>query len=320
MRSIFLGVAAVITFYTQAQTYPPQAGESGSTAIYKDDPLFVAWATGITVTRGYKDISNPGLGYVTAGEPEYALGPPTGEVVSLGDRGVAILTFDLPVKNGPGFDFAVFENGSSGYLELATVEISSDGIHYFKFSTHSLTQTLVQIGSFGTPAAENLDNIAGKYIGTYGTPFDISKAPNHPLLDKNSIKYIKITDVVGSINPQYGTPDNFGNMINDSFPTPFDAGGFDLQAVGVIHQATASVNALDEEPVIIYPNPFRDFLYIRNESGALLEVTVYDIYGKLWIHQERAISEIRTSVLPPGVYLLELKKESEKIIQKVIKK
>lgn len=320
MRGIFLSLSAVITFGIQAQTYPPQAGEAGSTAVHKDDPSFVAWATGITVTRGYKDISNPSIGHVTAGEPEYALGPPTGEVVSLGDNGFAVLTFNLPIKNGPGFDFAVFENGSAGYLELATVEISSDGIHYFKFSTHSLTQTLTQINSFGTPLAEHLDNIAGKYIGTYGTPFDISKAPNHPLLDKNNIKYVKVIDVVGSIDPQYGTPDNFGNMINDSFPTPFDAGGFDLQAVGVIHQASAAVNDVDKEPVIVYPNPFQDYLYVQNESGISFEITVYDIYGKLRIHQKKVSFEINTSVLPPGVYVLELKNASKKIIRKMIKK
>ena len=72
---------------------------------------------------------------VDFGEPEDATGMAgDGRVVSLGDGGVAILTFDTPLSDGPGPDFAVFENAFlETFLELAFVEVSSDDVNYFRF-------------------------------------------------------------------------------------------------------------------------------------------------------------------------------------------
>jgi hypothetical protein len=50
---------------------------------------------------------------------------------------------------------------------------------------------------------------------------------------------VRITDVVGSIDPRYWTRDSLGNLINDPFTTPFASGGFDLNGVGVINEAAA---------------------------------------------------------------------------------
>lgn len=310
----------LMTVQLTAQTYPPQAGQPGSTAIHKDSPLFVAWATGATVVRGYKNISNPALGYTSTGMPSYVVGPPNGEVVSLGDAGHAIVTFAKPISNGPGFDFAVFENGSVGYLELATVEVSSDGINFFKFPTHSKTSTETQIGMFGTPVAENLNNIAGKYIGTYGTPFDLEEIPNNKLLDKSNIRYVKVIDVVGSIDLMYGTTDSFGNMINDSFPTPFDSGGFDLQAVGVLHQGTAATDSFNDSSFQVHPNPFSEVLYFDNSQALPLKIKIYDSYGRIHIQTTTTADYLNTSSLASGLYYVEFQKEQQKIIKKMIKK
>jgi hypothetical protein len=46
---------------------------------------------------------------------------------------------------------------------------------------------------------------------------------------------VRVTDVVGSINPLFGTRDSLGNLINDPFPTATPSGGFDLNGVGVLH-------------------------------------------------------------------------------------
>ena len=315
----FIGIL-FISFSSLAQNYPPQAGQEGSTAIHKDDPSFVAWATGITLVRGMKNISSPANGFVTGGEPSYALGSPTGEVVSLGDAGYAILTFAKPIVNRPGFDFAVFENGSTAYLELATVEVSSDGINFFKFPTHSTTQTTVQIGTFNTPYAENLHNIAGKYTANYGTPFDLDDIPNAKLLDKENIGFVKVIDVVGSIDPAYGTYDSYGNLINDSYPTPFPTGGFDLQAVGVIHQATASSNHFLDQIIEVYPNPFQEKIFFSNEEALSLQITIYDAYGKQLMTQKTNQNTLHTEALSSGIYFIEFQYEDMKMVKKMIKK
>lgn len=304
-------------FDSQAQSFPPAAGQAGSTAIYKTDVSFVAWATGVQVTRGYKKISDPSLGVVATGLPSNAIGSPTGAVVSLGDRGEAVAIFNSSIIDGPGFDFAVFENGNTGYLELAIVKVSSDGVNYFGFPTSSQTQTATQIGTFGTPQATYLNNIAGKYDGNYGTPFDLSEIPNDPLLDKNNITHIKIIDVVGSIDPLYATYDGLGNAINDSFPTPFDSGGFDLQAVGVIHEKTLSVNDFNASLFAMYPNPAKNTLFLSTENE--ITIVIYDLFGRIVkTFPKDSYKEILVSDLSSGTYLIQVSTDNKKDIKKLI--
>ena len=60
-----------------------------------------------------------------AREAAEALGKADDAPVSLGDGGYAVVTFDKPITNGPGYDFAVFENGlNDSFLELAFVVVS----------------------------------------------------------------------------------------------------------------------------------------------------------------------------------------------------
>ena len=240
--SFFL-VLAVCSSVVSAGPYAPAAGEPNSTAIYMDDPNFAAWATGITVQRGYVKIDEPDLGYVSYGSDANALGKAEGDsfgVVSLGDDGSATLTFENPIANGPSYDFAVFENAfDDTFLELAFVEVSSDGSNFFRFDSVSLTQTDTQVGSFGVLDTNDLHNLAGKYRQGYGTPFDLAELKDvNSLLDVSRITHVRIIDVVGCIQDGYARYDSLANKINDPWPTPFATGGFDLDAVAVIHEKT----------------------------------------------------------------------------------
>ena len=233
----------------RAGTFDPQVGQPGSLGIPNTSPLFQEWASSVvSITRGPEDISNPSSPLASFGTPSNALGYANGvstHVVSLGDGGSITLSFAKPIANGPGADFAVFENGflSGGpglaYLELAFVDVSSDGVHFFRFPSISETQTTTQVGAFGLLDASNLHDLAGKYIAGYGTGFDLSElAGVSPYLNINDVTEVKITDVVGSINPLYGTRDSLGNLINDPWTTPFPSSGFDLNGIGVINMNT----------------------------------------------------------------------------------
>ncbi|QEH35952.1 PEP-CTERM motif protein [Aquisphaera giovannonii] len=228
----------------RAGSFAPQVGQAGSLGIARSSPLFQEWASSVvSITRGPQDISNPNSPLASFGQPTDALGS-AGGIVSLGDGGSITLGFDAPITNGTGADFAVFENGflSGGnglaYLELAFVDVSSDGVHFFRFPSISETQADTQVGAFGSLDASNLHDLAGKYVAGYGTGFDLSElAGVSPFLDVNRVTQVRITDVVGSIDPRYGTRDSQGHLINDPFSTPFASGGFDLSGVGVIHAA-----------------------------------------------------------------------------------
>lgn len=236
----FLGFAASAF----AGPFAPAAGQAGTTAISYDSSVFTGWATGVSqLVRGPVDISDPLGDLATWGTASDAFGIANAvtdnlPVLSLGDGGSVTLTFDRPITNGAGADFAVFENGLNDFfLELAFVEVSSDGANFFRFNSFSETQTATQVGSFSLLDPTNIHNLAGKYRSGFGTPFDLAELNGMPGLNLNAVTHIRIVDVVGSIDPLYATRDSLNRVINDPWPTFFETGGFDLDAVGVIHQA-----------------------------------------------------------------------------------
>jgi hypothetical protein len=237
------GLATLAAASARAGIYAPAAGQPGSTAIPNSSPLFVDWASAVqSITRGPQDITNPAGPLATFGSPSDALGPAEGtsfNVVSLGDGGQITLTFPHGVCNSAGPDFAVFENGfSDNFLELAFVDVSSDGSHYFRFPSASLTQTSTQVSGFGSLDPTDLNNLAGKYRQGFGTPFDLEELKSvSPLLDVNNVQFVRVTDVIGTLDPLYGSRDSQGNLINDPYPTVFASGGVDLDGVGVINSA-----------------------------------------------------------------------------------
>jgi len=297
-----------------APVYPvfaPKAGDEGSTAIHADSEQFVAWATGCVVERGLQQIDNPSLGYASYGDETAALGKADGtmSVVSLGDGGNAVLTFEKPITNGEGPDFAVFENSFDDYfLELAFVEVSSDGVNFFRFPAYSVTQTQTQIDGYGQVDCTKIHNLAGKYRALYGTPFDLDDIEDSPLLDKEAVTHVRIVDVIGTINPEYASRDADGHIINDPWSTPFASSGFDLDAVGVIHQNEAwNSDELADKQLYVYPNPADNHIVISGEDIA--EVEIYDIMGRrVYVSNNQFATEITidTQSLPNGVHIVRI--------------
>jgi hypothetical protein len=117
---------------------------------------------------------------------------------------------------------------------LAWVEVSSDGVHIYRFPNVSLTPA--SVGPYGKVDATNIDGLAGKYRQSFGTPFDLAVLrPLYPALDVNNITYVRIVDIVGdgscfdSASPAHAIYD----------PTPtWGSSGFDLDAVAVLNLRT----------------------------------------------------------------------------------
>ena len=330
-KSIILFVFSLLLTKLFAQ-YPPAAGQIGSTAIFKDSSVFIEWAAMCNVTRGFVDISDtafedpdyPGTNKASFGDSSAALGLADNNTVSLGDGGSAALTFSHPVSNGQGFDFAVFENSFDDFfLELAFVEVSSDGVHFVRFPSTSLTQTATQIASFGILDATKIYNLAGKYKVFYGTPFDLSDLQDSTGIDLGNITHIRIVDVIGSISESYASFDSQEHIINDPFPTPFWTSGYDLDAVGVIHNTTNTGICEEEklnQSVKIYPNPTSDFMNISVSNSDKNKIQLLDFAGRI-IKEENFENNIKIDVkeLPIGIYFAKICNENRKyFIGKVI--
>lgn len=302
-----------------AQSYAPPAGEEGSTAISKNDPSISGWATHIEVLRGYliledKSYEIDGTNKATFGDPNNALGPASGDpsdVVSLGDSGVAILTFEQPITNGPGYDFAVYENSfSDDYLEFAHVEVSSDGVNYVRFPSHSEVQTEVQIHGFGQTDARRIYNLAGKYKGGYGTPFDLEELVDSTEINLDAVTHVKLIDVVGSIGPG-GTHDSYGNLINEPYTTPYETGGFDLDGVAVMNQLVNVSDFALRETLSIFPNPSTGTFSVKleNTNEQLKSLEIYNTFGALVVKNTLVDTQKNHKInvdLNTGVYIVKV--------------
>ncbi len=324
-KLIKIGLLLWLIFFLRnlSAQFAPAAGLDGSTAIHKDSSVFVVWATGCEVVRGPINIVYPDGEKASFGSPSEALGAAQGNsvnVVSLGDGGMATLTFEVMVADGEGWDFAVFENAlNDSFLELAFVEVSSDGEFFVRFPAVSLTETSTQIPTFGEVDCTKIHNLAGKYRQGYGTPFDLAELDGIADLDVQKITHVRVIDVVGSILEDYVSVDSEGNIINDPWPTPFNTGGFDLDGVGVIHIAGTGI-ADQQTSFAIYPNPFSNHFEIEFLNQEEFQLIINDLNGSLILEQwvnGKAIVEM--SGFPSGIYVLQVRSASQNYVVKLLK-
>lgn len=240
------------------------------------NPVFSTWADTVV-----SYVPSGGVG-IDWRDPAKSLGPATGDhfdIVSLGDLsleqmdandpGFIILGFDRPISDVCGYEFAVFENGlisgltdpAYGFLagemfaEWAYVEVSSDGVHFARFDSVSLTAKA--IGPFGSIDITNIYNLAGRHPNGYGicmgTPFDLAELQYHPsvvagLVDLADVNFVRIVDIPGNggwsdsaiWHTEPGTWPNWqgypaNHPIYDAWLTT-DSAGFDLEAIGVLNE------------------------------------------------------------------------------------
>jgi len=226
MKRVFLFLGMLLqAAFTFAQFDGP-VGTEGCKAVAISDSRIVSWAYGVQVKRGFT--APNGTTRVSYGTPDMAQGMPdstTTTAVSLGFGGEALVTFDRPIVNGRGYDFAVFENPfGPNFLELAFVEVSSDGEHFFRFPATSLSTSSSDV------MAQHYNNLAGKYEVGYGTPFDLSDLPDDENLDKMNIRFVRLIDVTEGVDT-----DAHGNIIYDSPCAGSYSAGFDLTGVAVMN-------------------------------------------------------------------------------------
>lgn len=266
---------------------------AASNGLHHTDARLRGWVT------GWQDFVRPdtnsgGFAHDDAaqasGVDEAVLGPPasfldpTAHVLSLGNGGSIVLTFAAPIEDGPGPDFAVFENGFNTdpsffvgtpregdtntytFAELATVEVSSDGASWVLFPVTYLNSNLLfavpvcRTNHFSSQDVTALHNLAGKHVLAYGTAFDLEEVQQDPrVLDGsvnlNDIRYIRLMDVVGDgsrvdangrpiYDPYYLSDCDSTNIV----PAPASStDGFDLRGVAVLNFTSKQSMQIDQD-------------------------------------------------------------------------
>lgn len=325
MKPLFLFFLLSISFSGIAQ-FAPQYPLPGNEAIAATDPRISGWATGAVLERGWMNIADTALGKTSVGSAEHALGPAGYTVVSLGDGGRITLSFDAPITDGPGPDFAVFENAfpdplndTLAFLEFAFVEVSTEGERFVRFPAVSYIPLDSQRHTNSYIDASLVHNLAGKYIQGKGTPFDLAELADSPGIDINEINFIRIVDVVGSLDPKYASYDINGNIINDPWPTDFPQGGFDLDAVAVLNSLSSAGDDAQRVPhITIYPNPCTDILCIELHSGSSIDVeySLINLQGRqvLTGRLTELATRLDLSSFARGLYLLNVGSYHTKVI------
>lgn len=237
-----------------ATTVPGYVPDPANPAVNILNPEFRVWAGEVI-----NFAPSPGVNAAN-GNAAQALGPigstPDGFTVSLGDLtateisgglapGEITLRMSAPLRNGAGWDLAVFENAfaffppddDKVFAELAYVEVSTDGVTFARFPAESLTTTLFEpFGpSFAGIDPTDVHNLAGASRSLQGTPFDFSELGGvaevlSGAVQVDNINYVRLIDIPGDGS----WLDAEGRGIREAWPTTdltFGNGGLDLDAV-----------------------------------------------------------------------------------------
>ena len=157
--------------------------------------------------------------------PEVVFGPPAApgngggslDVLSLGREGSIVVTFrDLDLVDGPGPDLLVFENAFVGWPETGVVGVSDDGDTWTEWPCDVANPEAAYPGCAGVaPVYANADNgIDARDPDTAGGDrFDLAD------LGVTRARFVRVRD--SGANPYDGI-----------------SGGFDLDAIAVVHGAS----------------------------------------------------------------------------------
>lgn len=327
MKHKILLITLLFCKFSYAQ-FDPQVLFGSTKAIYRDSSIIKGWATICNVNRGWQNYLDTTIGKAAVGSEYYGTLKADGSVISLGDSGIAILQFDNPISNKEGPDFCVFENGftlgnaqSASHMELAFVEVSSDGINYKRFPATSFIDTTIQLGNADVSEAYLVDGLAGKYIAGYGTPFDLNVFAALSSININKITHVKLIDVVGNKDAKFPARDKDGRKIIDPWPTPFTSSGFDLDAVGVINQLyQTDVLENAKSDLTFYPNPVKmGENLVLNHLKNNVQISLTNLQGvTVWSEIANEKTNIETANFEKGIYLLSITQNSQIIHKKIV--
>lgn len=212
------------------------------------------------------------------------------------------------------------------YLTLPQDEyIWGEGIlsFYHRYVTDSLTDGgIIEIsyyeGSEWINVKDDINHINTHFIGLYedtlkGGIYGFSGNSGGWQYVELYWHWLALTKKTGS--PEWDNPRIRFRFVSDEVETGKDGWMID-DLVFRGYDVVGSAPAQDDEDILVFPNPARDFIILKSKRITVrqCEVEVYDLAGRQVVLPLRQIERIYIHTLSPGAYIYRIRKD-EKIVQ-----
>lgn len=205
----------------------------------------------------------------------------------------------------------LFDQNRKGWLKSPVFDLSAGG-YLVKFN--------YGITAFDTGAASAMgsDDVVQFLVSTNGgtswTVLQTWNAANAPSNTSNLFS-LNLTGY-NSLNTVFAFYASDGTVI-DAQDYQFFVDNFTIESASNLASAE---NSLDKNEVQIYPNPFKDYVYLKNNKE-IEKISVTDLNGRMIKNFNGNESSLPMNDLSSGVYLLILKlKDGSQKTHKIIKK
>ena len=248
------------------------------------------------------------------------------------------ITFDLTVKNLPTSEVTgtlkiIGDFGSETKDFSINGEHGEHGIFTLFLSDGNYTYSIV-IGGYDTAEEEFEVNGEPKTIyitmnpSVYEITFDVKDIYNLPISDAligisriNSVLHTKEDGTVSVELPNgiYNfvvTKEDY-DIVEDTFEVNGEPKTIDVKMINI------GINSVEYMDITIYPNPTKGELRIRNYECGIMDVEIFDAFGRMQnVESRKQKSEtfVDISHLSSGIYFVKITTEKGVITQKVVKK